>query len=293
MRTWLPLLLLTLGCAQDLKPLRQQWDSAVGEWNNSLGDLRRRQADLAKKVAALPSVEDEAQKQAKTALEALLTAQTGALSTIDLTLRDAKRSIDEAQKSGRIGTLTTAMNKAKDQLLPALAQLKSNLEEASQKYEALSSAAQGTAAEAEKKVAEVAAWIAQLTEATKRGGKLELYELHADGPRSAEALEEIAKLAKTCPELKLSLIDHAAKDADPKTLQKRTQTRIDAIKKALIAKGVKATQIQKAVGVGAKAPLVPEPEPGSKEERSMDPQALAAARQKNDRVTVEVTRHCK
>jgi outer membrane protein OmpA-like peptidoglycan-associated protein len=61
----------------------------------------------------------------------------------------------------------------------------------------------------------------------------------------------------------------------------------------LLEQGAKAPQITKVSGVGGKEPLATEPDPGSAEEKAMDKAALEAARNKNRRITVNITEHCK
>jgi OOP family OmpA-OmpF porin len=72
-------------------------------------------------------------------------------------------------------------------------------------------------------------------------------------PESAAALDEIVKLLKQNPSLKLYVVGHTANAGSLESSLKLSQDRADAIVKALVAKGVAASRL-KAVGIGPYSP---------------------------------------
>ncbi|RYE79375.1 MAG: OmpA family protein, partial [Myxococcales bacterium] len=118
-------------------------------------------------------------------------------------------------------------------------------------------------------------------------------EIDTDKAESKAELDRLVALFKTCDDFKADLVGHSDKSGDSKRNEKVSEERAQAVRKYLIEKGVKDTQLGKVTGVGGREPLVDEPDPDSEAEKKMDPKALDAARVKNRRITLKVTGTCK
>lgn len=118
-------------------------------------------------------------------------------------------------------------------------------------------------------------------------------EIDTDKAETKAELDRLVALFKTCDDFKADLVGHSDKAGDSKRNEKVSEERAQAVRKYLIEKGVKDTQLGKATGVGGREPLVDEPDPDSEAEKKMDPKALDAARAKNRRITLKVTGTCK
>lgn len=256
----LTLPLLWCACAQDLKPLKRQWDGVVAEWTNATAAMKKQQGELAGKIAKLEAKEeDEAARAAKQALEALLKTQASALNALDAAMQESKRSIEEAMKSGRIGTLTTAIEKATARIGPELVKVREGYAALASEYDRAAEMLSNGAGAIEKKADAAAEWAAAQVTALKRGGKVDFKGIQfspgtaklLDDPSAKAAVDELVAFVKTCPEVKVALTERVAKEKDLRAAIKLSQARADALKKMLIAQGVKAAQIARSIGGGA------------------------------------------
>lgn len=256
----LTLPLLWSACAQDLKPLKQQWDGVVAEWTSSTMALKRQQSELAGKISKLEAKEqDDASRAAKQALEALLKTQAAALSALDAAVQDSRKSIDEAMKSGRIGTLTTAIEKATARIGPEVVKVREGYAALASEYDRAAEMLSNGAGTLEKKADAAADWAVEQVTALKHGGKVDFKGIQfspgtaklLDDPSAKAAIDELVAFVRTCPEVKVALTERVAKEKDLRAAIKLSQARADALKKMLIAQGVKATQIARSIGGGA------------------------------------------
>ncbi len=256
----LTLPLLWSACAQDLKPLKQQWDGVVAEWTSSTMALKRQQSELAGKISKLEAKEeDAAARAAKQALEALLKTQAAALTALDGAVQDSRKSIDEAMKSGRIGTLTTAIEKATARIGPEVIKVREGYAALSSEYDRAAEMLSSGAGALEKKADAAADWAVEQVTALKHGGKVDFKGIQfspgtaklLDDPSAKAAIDELVAFVRTCPEVKVALTERVAKEKDLRAAIKLSQARADALKKMLIAQGVKATQIARSIGGGA------------------------------------------
>jgi len=256
----LTLPLLWSACAQDLKPLKQQWDGVVAEWTSATMALKRQQSELAGKIAKLEAKEqDDASRAAKQALEALLKTQAAALNALDGAVQDSRKSIDEAMKSGRIGTLTTAIEKATARIGPEVIKVREGYAALSSEYDRAAEMLSSGAGALEEKADAAADWAVEQVTALKHGGKVDFKGIQfspgtaklLDDPSAKAAIDELVAFVRTCPEVKVALTERVAKEKDLRAAIKLSQARADALKKMLIAQGVKATQIARSIGGGA------------------------------------------
>ncbi len=256
----LTLPLLWSACAQDLKPLKQQWEGVVAEWTSSTMALKRQQSELAGKISKLEAKEqDDASRAAKQALEALLKTQAAALNALDLAVQDSRKSIDEAMKSGRIGTLTTAIEKATARIGPEVIKVREGYAALSSEYDRAAEMLSSGAGALEEKADAAADWAVEQVTALKHGGKVDFKGIQfspgtaklLDDPSAKAAIDELVAFVRTCPEVKVALTERVAKEKDLRAAIKLSQARADALKKMLIAQGVKATQIARSIGGGA------------------------------------------
>ncbi len=256
----LTLPLLWSACAQDLKPLKQQWDGVVAEWSSATMSLKRQQSELAGKIAKLEAKEqDDASRAAKQALEALLKTQAAALNALDGAVQDSRKSIDEAMKSGRIGTLTTAIEKATARIGPEVIKVREGYAALSSEYDRAAEMLSSGAGALEEKADAAADWAVEQVTALKHGGKVDFKGIQfspgtaklLDDPSAKAAIDELVAFVRTCPEVKVALTERVAKEKDLRAAIKLSQARADALKKMLIAQGVKATQIARSIGGGA------------------------------------------
>lgn len=243
-----------------MKPLKQQWDGVVAEWTSATMSLKRQQSELAGKIAKLRVKEqDDASRAAKQALEALLKTQAAALNALDLAVQDSRKSIDEAMKSGRIGTLTTAIEKATARIRAEVIEVREGYAALSSEYDRAAEMLSSGAGALEEKADAAADWAVEQVTALKHGGKVDFKGIQfspgtaklLDDPSAKAAIDELVAFVRTCPEVKVALTERVAKEKDLRAAIRLSQARADALKKMLIAQGVKATQIARSIGGGA------------------------------------------
>jgi outer membrane protein OmpA-like peptidoglycan-associated protein len=243
----LTLPLLWSACAQDLKPLKQQWEGVVAEWTSSWHQAAAERA--AKDLQARGQGQDDASAQ-QNRLSALLKTQAAALNALDLAVQDSRKSIDEAMKSGRIGTLTTAIEKATARIGPEVIKVREGYAALSSEYDRAAEMLSSGAGALEAKADAAADWAVEQVTALKHGGKVDFKGIQfspgtaklLDDPSAKAAIDELVAFVRTCPEVKVALTERVAKEKDLRAAIKLSQARADALKKMLIAQGVKATQ---------------------------------------------------
>jgi outer membrane protein OmpA-like peptidoglycan-associated protein len=112
-------------------------------------------------------------------------------------------------------------------------------------------------------------------------------------PTVRQALDAAVAFANSCPELRIALVGHTAKDGGEDVNGPLSKAQADAVQKYLQVSGVDAAKVTQVQGVGGTQPLVAEPEPGSPEEKAMPTDQLAAIRAQNRRVSLLVLTACR
>jgi outer membrane protein OmpA-like peptidoglycan-associated protein len=111
-------------------------------------------------------------------------------------------------------------------------------------------------------------------------------------PTVRQALDAVVAFANTCPELRLALVGHTAKDANEDVNGPLSKAQAEAVEKYLQVSGIDAAKVTQVTGVGGTQPLVAEPDPGSPEEKAMTTDQLAAVRRQNRRISLLVLTPC-
>lgn len=143
--------------------------------------------------------------------------------------------------------------------------------------------------------------LAQEKELQKHGGSVSFNDIDfvpgtdkvdATKPSSAAALQELVAFSQGCPELTFDITGHTSKEGAADKNQKLSEQRAVAVKKALVAAGVRETAIGATSGAGSTKPAVEEPEADSEEAKKLGAEKLEAIRNVNRRITITVTKHC-
>ena len=111
-------------------------------------------------------------------------------------------------------------------------------------------------------------------------------------PSSAAALQELVAFSQGCPELTFDITGHTSKEGAADKNLKLSEQRAVAVKKALVAAGVRESAIGATSGAGSTKPAVAEPDPDSEEAKKLGPEKVEALRNVNRRITINVTKHC-
>lgn len=113
-----------------------------------------------------------------------------------------------------------------------------------------------------------------------------------DDAKSKESLDRLVTFAKTCPELRFSLVGHTSADGIAAKNKELSRQRAETIKARLLKAGVAKEVVTEAVGMGSDQPIVAEPAPGSDEAKTMVKADLEALRNQNRRIEVKVETPC-
>ncbi len=297
--------LLLSGCKDDLKPVTATWNTTATEWQAKVDALKADDAEQAQKVISLCSTEglDPTNVAAKTCAEMKVSTESdkAQLEALTTAMTRNRAVVDAAIKRGKLLEVTVAMEAAKSEMTTLLARVSDNAQlrrdatkglqaAVTQEFEAAKAAA--IAAEAK-----AALWADAATERkpleltdirfTKGTAQLEPAEA---GEQTQ--LQEIVAWANSCPALSFSITAHASKEIAAADAKKMTDGRALAVKKFLVENGVAPSKIASAVGVGAKKPVVDEPEPTSQAAKDMNPDELEALRNKNRGITVQAVELC-
>lgn len=290
------------GCDEDVGPLQAVWKGLEGEWGAKLEGLKKTLADVSAKVQAFEVPGGNAAlAQKKAELDGLVKGASDGLSAAEKALNEASAAVAKALGEKKLAPLQGAIDKAKNDLPPAVAKLTESMDA----LVAQVSTAEGPFATAKTAMlrmqAEAQALASRFTELTKAKGQVDVSginfksgaaDVDVEDADSKAQLDRLVGFMKSCPELTVTLTGHTSRDGDAKTNDKLSAQRAEALKAYLVAQGVGAKQVSKTSGMGSKKPAIGEPEPGSAEEKAMNPDELAMARAKNRRVTVDVIKPC-
>lgn len=276
---------LAAACGDDLTQINQQWVQAQVD---EAGKLVKAQelADYVKaKVEAVPaSVPTKAELQAK------LAEHSRKLADAQAAFAKARNDVAEAMKTGKLANVLPAVEKAKKTVEESAGALMTGLGELGKRAEELKLAVEKEAAEQ-----------AMVAKMSKEGGSFGDQDLvFAPGtadldlakPSSRAAFDVLTRVAKACDAIQLELVGHVSRQADAKKAQKLSEARAAAVRDALLKAGVDAKRLAKPAGKGATQPLIAEPAPGSKEEKTIPAALLARQKAQNERIVVNVLKKC-
>jgi outer membrane protein OmpA-like peptidoglycan-associated protein len=295
--------LLLAGCdhrPEDFRTTRQAVATFETDWGAKLDELSKRNQALTDRAQQVPP--------GTTGLDAVLAAlddvkaRLGSLTArVDSIAADATARLDARQRRLADNALRVG---ARD-LQSEVAGLQTTLDE----LDVALAAAEKAATEAARTAAEPppppppdgpAQKIADAAFARATGSavltgvefKTGMADLELEQPGTRAALETLVAFAGTCPELRFEITVHTARDTKPDVDQKVAEARAHAVRNYLVSRGIPEERIAKVAGVGGTQPLVPEPEPGSAEEKEMDVEQLKAIRAQNRRVAIDVVVPC-
>lgn len=107
-----------------------------------------------------------------------------------------------------------------------------------------------------------------------------------------ESLAKMLAYVNQCPGLGVIVEGHASREGAEKRNQELSDMRARKVKDWLVQRGIDASKIEATIGFGSRHNAVAEPDPKSKEARSMNPQRLEEIRRENRRIAVRVVRTC-
>ncbi len=111
-------------------------------------------------------------------------------------------------------------------------------------------------------------------------------------PSSVETMKELVAFSQGCAELTFDITGHTSKEGAADKNLKLSEQRAIAVKKALIAAGVRETAVGATTGAGSTKPAMAEPDADSEEAKKIGPARLELIRNVNRRITITVTKHC-
>lgn len=268
-------------------PIKQVWSGVEAGVAGKLGAVKADLAELTQKVETLGDVAGFGPEVTaiKDQVTEKLSALTKAVPELTAGFEKSKQEILTAIAGSKLEEATKLVEAAKTGLPAQLSQVTELADSAKQLLAKLETAVTDAKAKAAAN---------PLTRLLHQPGKVDFSnidfrlgsaEFNFERPTSKEALDQLVAFAKTCPEMRLNLVGHTSKEGKEAVNLKISKARAVAVKNHLVKEGVPAAVIASVSGKGSAAPLVAEV-------KTMDADALAAARTQNRRIEVDVTTAC-
>jgi outer membrane protein OmpA-like peptidoglycan-associated protein len=297
------------GCSEDLGPITKLWAETQNAFNGDLASWGKLLAGLKEKAASFGMIDaaDSAGTELKGKLDgAIASFQTG-ITNSDTILKTGGAAVADALKAGKIMGVQTAIEKVKSDWSAAAAkvtaepkniealigQLTTHVADMKAKAEASAKAPVGNAGGDANAVPKFE--IKDNAEADFSGVEFDnnTDKLALGKANTKVNLEALISLMNSCNEMVVEVEGHTSKVGDAKKNKELSAKRAQAVTRHLINVGkVSPSKIKKTYGYGSEKPAMTEPEPGSAEEKSMDPAALAAVRDRNDRIHLRILKSC-
>jgi outer membrane protein OmpA-like peptidoglycan-associated protein len=261
------------------------WTKIAGDFGGKLGALKKDQGQLAASLKAhTVSDEDGLGKYVHTQIETKLGAQTSQVGALEERLAKHRAAVDEAMKKSDRVALTGAVNDAIVDLgaqEKQFATWKTELSDLNRGFNAVRTSAEEAAKHSGSEL--------NFADLDFKAGSA---EMDFSKKSSKDAFARLLGFAKSCKELTFELHGHTSREGDAQVNEKLSLDRAQAVRKALVEKGVEASKITATKGLGSSKSLAPEPNPGSPEEKAMKPEELTQIRTLNRRIEVDVVSAC-
>jgi outer membrane protein OmpA-like peptidoglycan-associated protein len=299
--------LVFAACTEDLAPITRTWTETLSQLTAHLAEVSKTATELKVRASGVtaPAADDQEGTDLKAKLDAAVTGLDKALADAQVLLSSGTTAVNEALTKGKVAGVQTAMDKAQTNVNGAVDGLKPTLKS----LEALIGSLDQRAAEAaEKAKAAAAAAAAAATaeapptvDATKTGDadyealdfKDGSDELDLGKAATQANLDSLIALMNSCKELVVEVEGHTSKVGDAKKNKELSAKRAQSVTRHLINVGkVSPSKVKKTYGSGSEKPVTEEPEPGSDAEKAMDAAALAAVRNRNERIHLRILKPC-
>jgi outer membrane protein OmpA-like peptidoglycan-associated protein len=276
----------TQATAADLSGPTTAWKKLDGDFTTKIAGFKKDHEAASTALKALPAAAagDMMGSFIRTRLSSKLEGQAKTLTDMEGKITKSRTAWDEASKKGDVaalntwlGTTTTEFGKYGTDLT----KLSTDLKEYSHELEVL----KVSAADAAKKKD-------GMVNFSDIDFKVGSAEMDLSKKSSKDAFDRLLGFTKTCKEMTFAVHGHTSKDGDKTKNEKLSLDRAETVKKALVAKGVDAKKITEVKGLGSSMSFLPEPEPGSDEEKSMDKAELESVRNINRRIELDVVTPC-
>lgn len=292
-----------LSCTERLTPINAVWEATVADLSKKVLALNGRLQALQKQFDGLPMGGDagsaaaadqrkwlESFRQAADDIERMEQAITLAEARVRKSFEEQSASETEAIIAEETRNLTAERQRATgalDALDAAFLAVRASIIESAQPGPEMTAEDQALG------------WVHHFRRTAREGGALQVHELaflngkadlDAKSPQNQEGLQALAAVFKECKKLKVKITGHTSREGDAKTNERLSLARAEAVRKALIAKGVRKDMLRVA-GAGGREPLVAEPTKPA-EAKALGPTVLNERRQMNRRMTFEVVSRC-
>jgi|CXWL01.1.fsa_nt_gi outer membrane protein OmpA-like peptidoglycan-associated protein len=288
-------------CADRLTPLKAEWSVTVAHASAKALEFNARYQAMAAQAQALPVLEDSTSPSAiaqREWFEDLADAEEQ-ISDLEEAIGNAEAKVKKTISDGTLKDLQAVVVEEKKSLADEQGQAVAALEGVTGTFDAMKAGVLAQGSAEQDGAQRIPEWVRAFRRLAHQGGTQTVREvtflkgkseLDTQSAENMKGLDALAAVFKDCKDLKVKVTGHTQQDGDAKANEKLSLGRADALKKYLTSHGAKKEALR-TYGGGGNAPLVPEPA-GEAEAKRMGAAAVKQAREKNRRLTLEVTSRC-
>jgi len=288
-------------CTEDLAPITKTWTEMLSQLTAHVAEVSKTATELKVRASGVmaPPADDKEGSDLKAKLDAAVAGVDKRLADTQVLLSSGTTAVNDAITKGKVAGVQTAMDTAKADVNGAIDGIKPTLKSIEELISTLDKRAAVAAEKA--KAAAATAEAPPTVDPTKTGeadydaldfkdGSDEL-DLGKAGTKAS--LDALIALMNSCKEVVAEVEGHTSKVGDAKKNKELSAKRAQAVTRHLINVGkVSPSKVKKTYGYGSDKPAMEEPEPGSDDEKAMDPSKLAEVRNRNERVHLRILKPC-